>query len=463
MGSIRNVIGHLRHPGTFGSRVLQTASTQFLLAVLAVVAGAIAVRLLGPEGRGELAAIQLWAFFFGTIAVLGLPDALLYFSARDQDRTSTYLGSSIALGLVITAFVSVVAFLVLPSLLSAHPQHVVDAARLFLWWIPTYVLWSLALVVLPSRNDYTAWNVLRLLQYVGWLAILITFWVLNHPDPGGIADAYLWFFVGMTILLLAVILPLMSAPVGKPNISDWKPLLRYGLPSALTHTSQIASLRVDQLILAVFLPARTLGFYAAAVTWGLAGRPLLLAVSNVLFPGVAMKQREGMEQEEFLRGIRLGSSLALVLGLLLAVATPLLLPAIFGEEFRKSVFAATVLAIGGTTYGFNSVIEGGFRGLGLPDRAMLPEVAGMVVTVVAVGGSVRTFGIQGAAVGSLLGYLTTTWMLLRRASEVTGLGILALSKPSWRLLFTGMTNLFRFGPPAVFDRTLQDEGPGELG
>ena len=47
-----------------------------------MLTGALAARLLGPDGRGQLAAIQMWPNFLAAIANLGLPEALVYFSAR---------------------------------------------------------------------------------------------------------------------------------------------------------------------------------------------------------------------------------------------------------------------------------------------------------------------------------------------------------------------------------------------
>src|SRR5713101_4590346 len=69
------------HASPFGSRILLTAGTNGLSAVLGITTGMLAARLLGPQGRGELAAIQTWPSFIATLAMLGLPEALVYYSA----------------------------------------------------------------------------------------------------------------------------------------------------------------------------------------------------------------------------------------------------------------------------------------------------------------------------------------------------------------------------------------------
>ena len=65
------------------SESVRKASGTFLaniaLYVLAAATGPLAARLLGPDGRGALAAIQLWPGAIATVAMLGLPDSIAYF------------------------------------------------------------------------------------------------------------------------------------------------------------------------------------------------------------------------------------------------------------------------------------------------------------------------------------------------------------------------------------------------
>ena len=55
-------------------RVSGTFLANIALYVLAAATGPLAARLLGPDGRGALAAIQLWPGAIATFAMLGLPD-----------------------------------------------------------------------------------------------------------------------------------------------------------------------------------------------------------------------------------------------------------------------------------------------------------------------------------------------------------------------------------------------------
>src|SRR5438128_20610 len=81
----------------FGSLLALTMLTNLSIAGLSVVSGVIAARLLGPTGRGELAAIQTWPTLLATLSMHGIADALAYFSAREPDRAGRWLATALVL------------------------------------------------------------------------------------------------------------------------------------------------------------------------------------------------------------------------------------------------------------------------------------------------------------------------------------------------------------------------------
>jgi len=76
-------------------------ATNSALTAVAVATGVIAPRLLGPSGEGELAAIQTWPMLLGTLAMLGLDSALVYFIARDPESGKQLTATATVIGLVI--------------------------------------------------------------------------------------------------------------------------------------------------------------------------------------------------------------------------------------------------------------------------------------------------------------------------------------------------------------------------
>ncbi len=109
-----------------------TFVTNMVLAGLAVATGILAARLLGPSGEGELAAIMTWSALLGTLAMLGLPEALTYFIARQPERGKQLTTTAVLIGLLSSLVVGAAAWFAMPFLLSAQQPEVVSAARVFL-------------------------------------------------------------------------------------------------------------------------------------------------------------------------------------------------------------------------------------------------------------------------------------------------------------------------------------------
>ena len=76
---------------TAAFNVAETALTNLMLGALGIMTGIIAARWLGPNGRGELAAIQMWPSVVASVAMIGLPEALVYFSAKHPSDSRRYL------------------------------------------------------------------------------------------------------------------------------------------------------------------------------------------------------------------------------------------------------------------------------------------------------------------------------------------------------------------------------------
>ena len=67
----------------FKKDILKTFGANILLACISVITGTLLARLLGPAGRGELAASTVWGGFLLGVGSLGLPQAIVYFSGRN--------------------------------------------------------------------------------------------------------------------------------------------------------------------------------------------------------------------------------------------------------------------------------------------------------------------------------------------------------------------------------------------
>ncbi len=395
------------------------------LAGLAVATGILAARLLGPSGEGELTAIQTWPFLIGTLAMLGLDSALVYFISRQPERGRQLTSTAVVIGLISFLIVGTVTWFVLPFLLSAQRSQVISAARIFLLIGGIYAVVGIPHGALRSADAFNAWNLFRIAPALVWLLILLASWI--HRDPSAIILSH--WYLGATLAcglpFLVIVNKKLRGPL-RPSAKVAPEMLRFGLPSALSSLPQTINLRFDQLLIIAFLPARSLGLYVVAVSWSGAVAPLLSAVGSVLFPHVSA-ERDAERQGHLLATALQGGSLAAVATAApFMLAAPLALPMVFGSGFVASIPSALVLVPAGAILAWAQIAEQGLQGMGRPTIVLLAELAAAAVTLASLPVLLHVLGIFGAAVASLLGYSTV--------ATISVLAISRSTKQSVRLL-----------------------------
>src|SRR5579875_2757810 len=173
------------------TNIALTAVTNIALAALGMVSGILAARFLGPYGRGELAAIQTWPSFVATLAMLGMPEALVYYSARVPSEAGRYLGSAVLVASISAVPFIVVAYLLMPLLLHAQTPTIVWAGRWYLALVPIFALVGMLSNPLRGLSDFAPWNLMRLMPHILWIGVLILAWIFRHATPTFLAAANL--------------------------------------------------------------------------------------------------------------------------------------------------------------------------------------------------------------------------------------------------------------------------------
>jgi O-antigen/teichoic acid export membrane protein len=438
-----NLVSHWRRlqgRSVFGANAALTAVANIVLGALGVATGILAARLLGPHGRGELAAIQTYPIMLGQLSMLGTGQSVVYYSARDPERAGRYLASAAVISLIASIPLIGGGYAAMPRLLSAQSPQIVAAARWYLINVPVVAFMSIWFFALRGRSDFVPWNALRTMPTLAWLLILAVAWLWGVNDPRHLAAAYL-------VALIALLIPL-ELVVGryipkrfKPDAAQFKPMLAYGLPCVASNFPIVLNLRLDQMLMAGLLSPTALGLYVVAVAWSGAINPLMSAIGSVLFPRVAGHEAEGDRLRIFSRGSRLAALLALITTPLLAAATPWGLALFFGQNFRAAIVPALILVPAGAVVALNAVIEDGFRGLGMPATVLYSELGGLVITVISLSLLLRPMGIVGASIASLLGYSAVMIALLVQARWLTGESPATLLLPSSEELSVGMKQL----------------------
>jgi antigen flippase len=406
-----------------------TVATNSGLAAIAVATGVIAPRLLGPSGEGELTAIQTWPLILGTLAMLGLDSALVYFVAREPENGKQLTTTAMLIGLLSSLLVGAIAWFALPFLLSAQQPDVISAARVFLLIGVAFAVVGIPHGSLRAAHSFAMWNLFRFAPALAWLGILCASCILKTAHPIPLSRWYLGaiFCCGLPIV---IVVNRRLQGRSRPDRRLAGKMLRFGLPSAVTSLPQTINLRFDQLLIIVFLPARSLGFYVVAVAWSGGVAPLLSSIGSVLFPHVSAEPDTCRRGQLLATALQGGTVVAAMTSLPFILLAPVALPLVFGARYAPSIPSALVLVPAGAILAWAGIAEEGLRGLGHPTIVLVAESVAAVVTIASLPVLLHFFGIMGAAVASLLGYTTIAVFAASAISRSTQLPLHQLMVPS---------------------------------
>ncbi len=394
----------------FGSHIAITMVTNISIAILSLISGVMVARLLGATGRGELAAIQTWPSILAVFAMLGIPDSLVYFSAKEPENAGRWLTTAITIALFACVPFMVAGYL-MPLRLKAQTQQIIQAAQEYLWLLPIFAVTGMLLHPLRGKNDIKIWNLLRPMQSIVWICVLVVGFFIGTTNPAIVAQNYLIVFA---LLALPIGYVVKRRLVGSfiPSFGFVRPILNYGIPSVLSSIPIMLNLRLDQMLMVSFLEPRKLGLYAVGVAWSSAVAPLLNSVSSIILPRVAGSNSKEEQSQLLAQSVCLGAGLAIIVSTGVAFLSTFSIPLLFGIEFAPAIPAAIILAVAGGFSGLNQILEAGILGLGEPRFVLIAEAAGLVITAILLLLLLGPFELIGAAIASLVSYSFVTLLLI---------------------------------------------------
>lgn len=395
------------HVGGMGSLVV----ANLLSPALAIAVAPVLARTLGQTGRGDYAAILSAYVLAGILGTLGLQDGLTHFIAQ-RGWTARQARRVI---LVTACPLAALCALVLSALASSLYVED-DTRRLFLVLLPNVALQvgqNLYLGLLTGFRDRVGQIWIRVAPVVTRTVLLLVLAIagaLNLPSA-------LW--VTLASPLIVAVLPLYRlrsaprrsyAPVVRTSrrtessrSPGVRPLLVFSLATLPGLFATLATSRLDQAIGLPLMGAAQLGQYAVAVT--VAELPLVLAaVGRSLLLGVPAGPAGGRERRQIF--IVTLTGLVLV-DAVLACLVPLLIPFIFGQDYRRAVVPCLVLLLATLLVGVNNSLSALALGHGRAAGQSIALIVGAVANVVALI-ALASDGAVGAAWASVIGYGVST-------------------------------------------------------
>jgi O-antigen/teichoic acid export membrane protein len=388
-----------------------TAGSNLFIAATAAIGGILSARLLGPTGRGELAAALVWAATLSVIGTLGLPQALTYFTASHPADVGDIFATAMVMLVAQSLGTLAVGYLAI-DIISRYQPLPVESIRLYLLSIPFTLLTTYLNTIAQGLKRFTLFNAIRIASSAGYIISLFLAGMLGQHRAKDIIILLLVSSITIAIGGLYFFLREIK-PKGNFHWQQTHRLLGYGLRSYWGSLSWMANGRLDQFVMSMsaFINLNALGEYAVAVSYSSVLFPLSGAFASTLYPRVAGGHKTDAPYR-ISKVLKLNLFLTGMGAVLLSVLTPLLIPLLFGSNFTSSIYPAMILLLGSVFLGCNYVLSDGLRGMGHPLITSIGETAGAGMTVLGLILLLPTFGIIGAAWVSVISYAVVFLILM---------------------------------------------------
>lgn len=387
----RNIIGARSTAAAIGQGFLANG----LLLLLNVVTGIITARALGPEGRGEVAALVAVPTFICFLAPLGLASAIVFESKSGRSTPDAISASALLLAIMLGLLAALLAAIGTPLVLAAHqPSLVTTAVWLSLFSIPG-LLANLGMAALQGTEQFGHCNAIRVTQPVLTLLALALF--VAGPGLTPLQAALITLCAGFPGLLWTLWLILPKAQVPLQAIRDaFGNLYRYALRASSGELLSGLAGQLDKVVVVALYAPREVGLFTVAMSLS-----RILLVAPQAATQVLLARTAGRTADEVIITVTRTSAVTLAMvtcgAVLLWVTGPVLLSLLYSKDFAAGAVLLQLLLVEACLTSMHQVLSQPFLALDRPGALGVQQAAGVIASVALLFLLSGPLGITGAA------------------------------------------------------------------
>lgn len=387
----------------FVRSALQTYGTNVAAAGLSLVSVLVVARVLGAEGRGNVAYLTALTWLVASLATLGLQEANANFAAADPRSRRSLATNTLLLSLLFGA----AALALLAGLIALVPAVGGESPSGLRWvalgFLPVVILQICLRFLVQADYAFTIANAAYL---IGPLLNAVLNCLFAAAGVLTVSTAVGVWLLGQTLgtALLAWFVARRLAGFGRPSLALARTTLRFGLKAHVGRVMQLGNYRLDQVLLGAIAGPRELGLYSVAVAWAEALWFLPTSLSAVQRPDLVRARSARDAARQAARAFRATAVVTAAAGVGMVAAAPLLCTVVFGSEFSGSVDDLRVLVAGALGMVALKLFGNALVARGRPALQSVSIAVGFFFTVVLSVLLIPPLGGLGAALASALAY-----------------------------------------------------------
>lgn len=390
--------------------IARLTGVNIAVAALGLVSGPIQAHVLGPSGRGEVAAVVTTLAIATAVLDFGLTTFVARARARGTEARLVY-GTVVPMSCAFS-LIGVVAAYPVAHLLGQGRDTVVLFLQIGLILSPV----SVALLTLSGVLwGEERWRLVGVMRAGGALLAVAALATLAIADRLTVAGAIV-STVGSGLLgSMAIVFALRGSGRWRYHHPLAREALAFGAHNWLASIVFLANFRLDQLLMAGLSSSRQLGLYAVATTVATFSSVFVGALTLALFPRVARGDPQLAQQ-----ACRVALILVALTSVVVAAIVPLALPLLFGDAFDDAVPMALILLIAGVSSACTTVLGVSLAAAGHPRATVRPQLVGLALSIPALLIALPVAGGIGASVIAVVTGAVTAGLML--AGALRGLG-----------------------------------------
>lgn len=393
-------------------------------------------RWLGPAPLGKVAILFVLAELIYKISNLGLETSTSYFISNQRFPFSQIMGNIVTLIALVLGFSTLLSYFAFRSgLVHLFVQNSGTRTDLpgFGWCvllIVGYMSYDYGTKIILGRQQFINYNKYQFIR-----PLLLFSFLLAGYRYLGITIALVIIYYSAAWTVTGFFMWRQAAPI-RPRFNPMlvKKLLSYGTKIMLTNLITFLNYRADVFLIGYFGSSEMVGWYYVATVVAEKMNYISQSTNTILFPAAAHSEAQQAKTPIFVR-----SNLFIVslIAIVVAIATPSLLPVLYSSQYQNSVLPLLVLLPGVVALTLPKVISADLAARGMPQISMYVTILIFALNIALNILLIPRIGILGAALSSSIAYLTAALLMSYLYKRITGTGysiFLVPRRSDWREL-----------------------------